>query len=50
MVMRQEYIDETHEGYIPDECCFYGNNEMGGLDEEGNIHCFGYQDRGKEKP
>lgn len=44
MVMRQEYIDATHEGYIPQECEHFGFNEMGGLDEEGNEHCFGYKD------
>ena len=31
IVMRQEYIDETHEGYIPCECEAYGFNETGGL-------------------
>ena len=40
---------EGREGYIPQECEYYGNNEMGGLDESGEGHCFGYVDRGTEK-
>jgi len=53
MVMRQEYIDETHEGYIPQECVFYGCNEAGGMrynEETGEweAHCFGYQDSGQK--
>lgn len=44
MVLRIEYVDATHEGYIPQECCFFGSNEDGGLDAEGNDHCFGYRD------
>ena len=46
-VMRQEYVEETGEGYIPDECCFYGSNEVGGLqyvDGEWIPHCSGYKD------
>lgn len=48
-VMRQEYIDETGEGYLPDECCHYGSNEVGGMkydDEAGEWvdHCRGYKD------
>jgi hypothetical protein len=47
--MRQEYIDETGEGYLPDECCHYGSNEVGGMkydDEAGEWvdHCRGYKD------
>lgn len=44
IVLRQEYIDETHEYYIPEECEFYGCNEMSGKDAEGNEHCWKYQD------
>jgi hypothetical protein len=44
MVMRQEYVDETNEFYIAQECEFYGNNEMGGLDKDGNDHCQYYRD------
>ena len=49
MVMRQDYIDETHESYIPQECCHYGNNEVGGLKyneltEEWEEHCLRYID------
>ncbi len=36
--------DAMKEAYIPQECEFYGNNEMGGLDDDGNEHCFGYRD------
>jgi len=46
-VMRQEYIDDTEEGYIPEECCHYGFNESGGqqlVDGEWVEHCFGYVD------
>ena len=50
LVARQEYLDQTHEGYIPQECEYYGRNEMGGMmeDEEGNlvVHCFSYRDSG----
>ncbi len=38
------YFEATKEAYIPDECCHYGFNEDGGLDAEGNVHCFGYRD------
>ena len=44
IVMRQDYADETGESYIPQECEFYGFNEMGGLDAEGNEHCHKYVD------
>ena len=44
IVLRQEYVDETGEGYIPQECEYFGFNEMGGLDAEGNDHCSHYQD------
>ncbi len=44
MVMNLAYIDETGEGYIPQECEFYGANEMGGLDAEGEPHCGQYRD------
>lgn len=36
--------DGVREGYIPQECEAFGFNEMGGLDEDGNVHCFGYRD------
>lgn len=32
------------ENYILQECEFFGCNEDGGLDAEGNDHCFGYRD------
>lgn len=44
VVLRHEYVKETGEAYIPQECEFYGFNEMGGLDAEGNEHCSGYRD------
>lgn len=49
MVMRQEYADDTGEGYIPDECCSFGSNEVGGMKynektEEWEDHCHGYRD------
>ena len=44
MVVKQEYIDATNEYYIPQECGVFGFNEMGGLDENGDPHCYGYVD------
>lgn len=49
MVMRQAYMDATQEAYIPDECCRYGSNEVGGMKYnketgEWEDHCYGYQD------
>ncbi len=44
MVMNEDYVKETGEHYIPDECEFYGCNEEGGLDDKGNEHCFRYRD------
>lgn len=49
MVMRQEYVNETGEVYIPDECCHYGSNEVGGMmydkqTQEWVSHCHGYRD------
>ena len=43
-VMNTAYVETTHEGYIPQECVFYGFNEMGGLDNEGREHCQTYRD------
>lgn len=31
--------------YLPQECEYYGCNEDGGLDKEGNPHCSRYIDR-----
>lgn len=47
MVVRQDYFDATGEAYVPQECEFYGHNECGGLDDNGEAHCFGYEDDGK---
>jgi hypothetical protein len=47
MVMRQEYVDATGEGYIPQECEAFGFNEAGGLmpvNGEWIHHCSGYRD------
>lgn len=47
--MRKEYIEATGEHYIPDECCHYGCNEVGGMKynketEDWEDHCHGYVD------
>jgi len=49
--MRQEYVEQTHEVYIPQECEAYGFNELGGLrciDGYWVPHCNGYQDCGQD--
>ena len=33
-----------HPPYVPQECEYYGCNEDGGMDEEGNPHCGGYEE------
>lgn len=38
-------INPDHPPYLPQECEYYGCNEDGGLDSEGNKHCFGYIDK-----
>ncbi len=47
MIVKPEYVETTSgpEHYIPQECEAFGNNEMGGLDKDGNVHCFGYKDK-----
>lgn len=52
LVMQQEYVDQTHEGYILGECCHYGSNEVGGMKYENGEwvdHCHGYKDSKGEK-
>lgn len=44
VVMNPDYVTDTGETYIPQECEFFGCNETGGLDAEGKDHCFGYRD------
>ena len=44
IVMNKEHFEATKEGYVPQECEFYGHNEDGGKDAEGNEHCWGYRD------
>lgn len=36
--------------YLPQECEFYGSNEDGGLDENGEEHCCRYVDREDPDP
>ena len=46
MIMNQAYI-ETESGpeiYLPQECEYFGCNEDGGKDADGNPHCNGYED------
>jgi hypothetical protein len=55
MVMRQDYLDATQEQYIPDECCAYGFNEVGGMKYNKELgewedHCHGYRDSGTHCP
>lgn len=45
MVCDPKYVAETGESYIPQECEYYGCNEGGGFDDEGNPHCGGFVDR-----
>jgi hypothetical protein len=49
VVMNAEYAEATGEAYLPEECEFYGFNEMGGLDAEGNNHCQKYVDQNAPK-
>ena len=44
MVMKPDYVKETGEIYIAQECEFYGFNEDSGKDANGNDHCWGYKD------
>lgn len=40
-----EYCGKWNGNYrIPEECEYYGFNEDGGKDEEGNDHCHNYVD------
>jgi len=46
-VMRQDYMDQTKEIYIPQECTAFGFNEVGGMkfvNGEWVDHCHGYLD------
>lgn len=38
-------LPADHPLYLPQECEFFGCNEGGGLDEEGNDHCQQYIDK-----
>lgn len=49
VVMRDHETDGGPEAYIPQECEFYGCNEMGGLDDEGKDHCHSYYDAKPDK-
>ena len=44
VVLNEKYYKETEECYFPEECEYYGCNEYGGLDEDGNDHCHKYVD------
>jgi len=46
-VLNEEYYEQTNEIYVPQECEYYGCNQYGGLDDEGNLHCGHYEDEGK---
>lgn len=49
LVQNKAYIDFTREAFVPEACEFYGTDEMGGLDSEGNAHCFNYKDSEEEE-
>lgn len=49
IVVRPEYVQETGENYIPQECEHYGFNAVNGMryNEDTGLwedHCFGYRD------
>jgi hypothetical protein len=44
MVMNPDYARDTGESYVPGECEFYGSNEDGGRDADGQPHCNAYRD------
>lgn len=51
MVLNAEYAAATHESYVPQECEFYGCNEVGGMKYDATTntwtnHCHGYRDSG----
>lgn len=37
-------IEPDYPPYVPQECEHFGFNEYGGLDRDGNRHCFSYKD------
>jgi len=48
MVMNQDYWLATDESYVPQECEYYGFNEMGGCGPDGKMHCQNYRDTMEE--
>ena len=44
VVMNSEFREATGESYVPQECEFYGFNEMGGRGPHGEQHCEHYRD------
>lgn len=50
MILNKNYYEKLqeiapgHPSYIADECEYYGCNETGGLDAEGNPHCMRYEE------
>ena len=49
-VMNEEYYNATKESCVPEECCFYGCNEEGGMmpgvfpEDDWVYHCNNYED------
>ena len=46
-ILNEDTIKELppdHPPYVPQECEYYGCNETGGLDDEGNDHCHNYEE------
>jgi len=46
--MNQKYREQTGEEYVPEECEYYGANELGGFMPDGHgkwiNHCYKYDD------
>lgn len=47
IVLNEDYLNKVGESYLPEECEFYGFDEMGGKDADGHIHCDKYRDTGE---
>ena len=44
IVLNEAYREATGEAYLPQECEYFGCNEAGGLDVDGELHCQRYKD------
>ena len=44
VVLNNKYYEQTQEPYLPEECEYFGSNEIGGLNRDGSPHCDHYQD------